>query len=238
MRLGQVAAAAETYPTKSPQVTPAINYTTDVVDPHTDTATVPSSIKSAGRVMNTATATKIWTTLGLALAYFSLAAWTASQGAEFGVPGLTLKDYKSFPAAIFGTFVGTALIIPFVYVGFHFLRSVEGRTWAMRIPVAFSLDIDPATHVGKVYQASFLIAFLVFPLGAQIHFIRKFWSGCLRLPANCLDIYSPSILFTNTHQYYGVTFFPFYEPVALSIFALAAVGLLSRYLLGIFFAGK
>lgn len=185
--------------------------------------------------MNTAATTKIWTTLGLALAYFSLAAWTSSQGADFGIPGLALKDYKGFPATIFGILVGVVNVVFLVYVGRHFMRSVVGQVWSMRIPIAFSLDIDCASTIGKAYQAFFLVAFLVVPLCAQIHFIAKFWRGCLRLAGGCFSLYSPLILFTNDYQYYNVTFFPFYEPVFLTLLSCASISLLFYYLICIFF---
>ncbi|MGH0037770.1 MAG: hypothetical protein ACQGVK_22295 [Myxococcota bacterium] len=172
--------------------------------------------------MNEKAVRSIWTAVGLALAYLSFNAWSATQQWGFELPGLSFENYKSFPASIFGLLGGVPLLILEVYLASHHPKPKKS-IWSQRLPIAFGQEIDVTTTLGRRYQAFFVFLFILFPSFAQVHFIDKFWTGCFRHDQGCLTPIPFSDLCSNNHSYFGVTFFPIYEPVLLTILSTGAV---------------
>lgn len=172
--------------------------------------------------MKTSLINKIWSVVGLALAYFCVTAWTATQGGDFGMPGVSLSDFQGPSAAIFGILLGAPGLVFMCHLGKQFQRRAGQADFFGRVPRAFDVDLDLSERLARQYQGFFLFAFIAVPALTQVHLVNKLASGCSSLPG-CF--WPPQL--TSGFDFYGVDFVPFIQPVLLiglaSYSVLAAV---------------
>jgi len=179
--------------------------------------------------MDKSTFTKIWSVVGLALCYVTLNAVLRTQGSEVFASGVDFSEVERFSATIYGMVLSLPLLACMIWLtGFYIARHPEQPSY-YRLPSAFNLQVqDPSSEyrLGKHYQRFFLWMFLILPTLAQVHLLRKFFTGtvfarqggephAVGWKEHLLQSEPLSVIFSNKYLYGGeggVTFFPFWEP--------------------------
>lgn len=117
--------------------------------------------------------TQIWTVLGTLLVYYTLSAWSISQG------GQALFRDILFPKAariesLFALIICSALLVLLSLTGAAYASNVGRVNWAARLPVVRLEGLDTSMLSGKIYQCTFLLVFIFMPLAGLVHFFRRF----------------------------------------------------------------
>lgn len=122
--------------------------------------------------MTTAHYSKLWTIVGLALVFYSLNAWIASQG---GQPFLSAKLLEDRPvlSALLAIPICGALLALLCEIGIRYARGSGASGWHARLPVVGLDGLKTGSREGRAYQGFFLTLFVIIPSGALIHFINK-----------------------------------------------------------------
>lgn len=115
---------------------------------------------------------KLWTAIGLALAFYMFNAWSASRGGAL-LFKMVLLDERKVPNAYFSIIVIGLLSALASMIGrLYALQSNAAPTRFDRWPVIGLTDLDMRAPAAKAYQSFFLILILILPLASLIHFWR------------------------------------------------------------------
>jgi len=177
--------------------------------------------------MNSLLLNKIWTIIATAACYFSINIFIITQGGHFLLPGLKLEDIHPRAAAVYGTWFAVPLIIVTLILIIIFAHRQADQRCLSRFPVAFGPKLDFDDWLARCYQGFFFIAYVVAPIYAAVHFLRKTLNGPVidknnanqivaDTPWEHLTIYKPfTEIFTDGNRYRfenDITFFPFWQP--------------------------
>jgi hypothetical protein len=167
---------------------------------------------------------KIWQKLSTYLVLFAAATWAVTQGIS---PGFGVEiDQRRQIAALLGLVICIPLYWVCLWFAGRYAVSFGSTSWHSRLPpVGLDDELDVSTIEGRMYQRFCLAVFVFFPLAALTHFYNIFIGAPVReFSSNNLismwNIGSPMVLFQDAYRYGesgGVTFFPFYEPMILTI---------------------
>ena len=187
---------------------------------------------------------QLWAVIGVTLALLCLNTWSYGQGGSTIFDIKLLHDHR-VPAALMAAVICPVLLILLARIGMAHARDVDGTDWATRLPV-FWLDGLDMTHAhARLYQQFFLVLFVIFPLTANLHFLRLVMNaptfrteGCT--PLTDFDVLEPlSAAFWNNAFRIGdlvesgscegtATWFPVVGPVVLwFLFALSLASVFS-----------
>ena len=120
---------------------------------------------------------RLWTIIGSV--NYVLAAWIHGQGGGV-LFGATFVDDRQVPNAYFSIIIGGTLTALICLIGARHaqLKRAEGaRPGLGRMPVSVVEDADAQSWDGFVYQAFFLVVFVLIPLAGNIHFWDKLVSN-------------------------------------------------------------
>lgn len=169
------------------------------------------------------TVNKWWTTTGLFLLYLSFNGYSRVQSWKLSLPGFDFKDFSPHATALLVIVITLPLIYSLQKITIFYIRSsIPPYSIAESLPSAFNSNLDFSHSISKSHQYLFFFLFFIFPGITIIHLTRYFWDGCTKLE-NCMSPKNPILIFRNNYEYYGVTFFPFIEPLAIlsiSIFSI------------------
>ncbi len=168
--------------------------------------------------------TKFWGRLSVFLAIFSAATWATIQGLspDFGVT----SDQRAQVAALFGLVVCVPLFLLCMWLANRFALQFGDGSWYTCIPAYGQEDsFDYSKPEARMYIRISFVVFILFPLAAVTHFYLTFLEATVieKLtgdPFGKWNFVSPEILFGDYYRYgenRGVTFFPFYEPLVITI---------------------
>lgn len=76
--------------------------------------------------------------------------------------------------SLFGLFVASALLGVLALIGAAHARAVGRTDWAGRMPVVWLEGLDTRSRSGRVWQALFLTAFVLFPVASLVKFFMRF----------------------------------------------------------------
>lgn len=119
--------------------------------------------------------TQIWSVLGIVNLYWALNTFLIQRGAApaFTVDFVGLIDTRPIPAAVIGLHVCAVLSVIAWEVGSAHARSQRARTWDARLPVFWLEGVTPGRPGPRLYQTVFLLAFVLFPAAALVHFADR-----------------------------------------------------------------
>ncbi|HEX4955413.1 MAG TPA: caspase family protein [Thermoanaerobaculia bacterium] len=187
---------------------------------------------------------RLWSRTGTFTLLFSLALWSATQG---GPTQQGLSQIEGESLAVYGLLLGGPCLFLVLHLTGLYAARIQRRGWAARLPVAFLEDlVFTDRNVGRQYQALFLVAFLLVPMAAQIHFLdrvkeatifedstqagsKQVWKDTgLRRLDHWRTYYPAKVIFGDKYRIgseRGITFFPFW---AHWLFLLSLMGLSLR----------
>lgn len=178
--------------------------------------------------------TKVWQQVSKYMVIYALATWVVTQGGKLDL-GVTI-GYAGNIAALFGFLVCTPLFWLSLWLLSQFIDSYGGASYFSRIPqVGLEEELDFENPASRMYQRLILFIFLIVPISSITHFYRKILSVPVydKSTNAVVDMWSPSpisVLVTDAYRFGengGVTFFPFYQPLIMTIlFAVIWVYLL------------
>lgn len=176
--------------------------------------------------MDKKTVSKVWNAIALSLLYITLNAWTLTQKTDFGLPLNLFKGFEKQPyaTAIFAIFICAPMFWCLLFLQTIFLERYKGNSFWERFPIAFDLEFDFSFKESIYYQRFFFFCFQIIPIGGQIHFIDKFFANNTLLDKykNPIGLWDISKIASGC-KYDGVDFFPFIEPMLLTIFVLISI---------------
>lgn len=165
-----------------------------------------------------------WKKLSIFLVLYAAATWAVTQGIspDFGVT----IDQRRQIAALLGLVICMPLYMLCLWFAGRYVTTFGGTSWYSRLPpIGLEDELDVSTPEARMYQRISLVVFVIFPLAAVTHFFLIFLDApVLELstnePISMWDMVSPMVLFQDYYRYgedMGVTFFPFYEPIVLTL---------------------
>lgn len=117
--------------------------------------------------------TKLWSAIGLALSFYALNAWIASQGSKPFIAGGLLLEERPVLTAIVAIPICAALLALTAEVGFRHALGAKGQPWHARLPVVWLTGMRTGSREGRLYQTFFFLLFIVMPTVALGHFVNK-----------------------------------------------------------------
>lgn len=122
---------------------------------------------------------QIWTFLAVVLLYFSINVWSATQQWQFSLPGNPFKDGKvtAHSVTLYGIPLCGLVFVALLLITRWYAQAEPALSWAARFPKLANLDFNPYTAQARFAQAVSLVAFILLPAAALIHFLIKFLKG-------------------------------------------------------------
>lgn len=117
--------------------------------------------------------TKLWSAIGLALSFYALNAWIASQGGKPFIAGGLLLEDRPVLTAIVAIPICAALPALTAELGIRHARGTRDQPWHARLPVVWLTGLKTGSCEGMLYQVFFLLLFIVMPVAALVHFVDK-----------------------------------------------------------------
>ena len=186
---------------------------------------------------------KIWSTITTFTILFLLDLWLMTSTDRSHIDIFPLARNKS-EVPIFGLSLGTLLAVLSSALMLALIPRSTRASWVERVP---TLWVDPTEHARFrcVWKGATLFMAVVFPLGAQFHFWRKFhhrdfkaWINDGSDPPTLVSLYepvSPLLIFDwDKHRYGnplnmqlsdggGVSYLPLWQPVLMVMLSLASL---------------
>lgn len=192
---------------------------------------------------------KIWTTISLALCYITFNGWlgtlsSMTKGNTLTLPLNILSGLGRHATSAFGLLICSILLLLGVFVAHRYSTKVSGGSVLGSYPVAFGVAVDDFhAPEARAYQVTSFVLFMVFPVAGLVRFLDEFFSSRLaptfpnlgESDAHPWGFYGFFGLgpFSHDSEFRcvcdGVAFFPFYEPLLLSLLSCAAVGAVAGY---------
>lgn len=170
-----------------------------------------------------------------------------SQGVQSIFKMATVESRPRF-VDLFAIPICGFLLILLCQIGFAYKSTVSGRHWHERLPIVWLEGLQTGSRSGKIYQAFFILLFLVIPAAALIHFMDKvrsldvFKDDELLSQIHFFDWISPATI--DGHQFAlgngigadpaKVTFIPNVEPIFFSVLVIVALAHVVWLLISIF----
>lgn len=168
---------------------------------------------------------KWWTGIGLLLLYIAFNAYSRIQQWGIFLPGWKFEAFTPQATALIAPFLMLPLsVILFYLTKTYFAHGRLSPKLVCAFPKAFNVDLDPALPIAWRYQNLFLFLFFVFPMLAYGHFLREFWEACGE-PQSCMEWHGFGVLVTSDFQFHGVTFFPVFQPLAITAVCAGMIAL-------------
>lgn len=180
---------------------------------------------------------RLWIVVGLFLVFYSLNTWIVSQGGK-ALFGVELLDDQPVTSALVAIPICAVLLVLQCRIGMAYAdRSGMRRQWHARTPVVGLDGLKTGSREGKLYQAFFLILFVIVPVAALGYFVDQVLGGTVydrvakteHSPLAAVDwatIASASYWDDRFRLGEGpdkaVTWFPVVEPVLLGLLLLLA----------------
>jgi hypothetical protein len=199
--------------------------------------------------MNQTTLTRVWSAAALILLYFSLNAWSLTQGWQLSLPGFPFHEggFTRYGVTLVAIpLAGSLLAVTALLVRLYAQRT-HSSDWAGRFPRFSGVALDVSRPEGRLFQAASLCSLLLLPMAAQIHFTLKFLAGSVyrgnaRLWSAFEDLahYLPvreALSGAFTYDRLGEvapTFFPFWEPWLFVLLEVAIVSAVVSCLVAVF----
>lgn len=184
---------------------------------------------------------KVWQKLSIFLVLLATATWMITQGIS---PDFGIKiEQRRQIAALFGLFICIPLYWISLWIANRYSVLFGSTIWFSRIPpVGLDDELDFDKLEGRIYQRFVLTIFIIFPITAITHFFNIFFNSPVLNKSNheiisMWSVNSPIILLGDDYRYGeggGVTFFPFYEPLILTILFIGVWSYLIFYIIRLF----
>jgi hypothetical protein len=194
---------------------------------------------------------RLWTVVGAVTFYFAVNSVIVFSGGQ-PVLDIDLVYEVPIPAQIIALHVLPVLIVTLCTIGRRYAGKYPNLSWAGRMPVVGLSNLDVSQRDAHVYQAAFLVAFIVLPIYAELHFlyqIKDLWvidartksaTGVLTafmaefgfgsIPDNSHSISESRALMKGNY----VTWFPVLSPLLVGTGGVAAVAVTGVYLRALF----
>ncbi|MDN5210469.1 hypothetical protein QQ020_00370 [Fulvivirgaceae bacterium BMA12] len=210
--------------------------------------------------MNDKTVNQIWSFLMLIGLFTALNSSLRSQGSELYFNLVDVKNADESAITVYGILISVPLLLLATKLASIHGLNKNQKKWYVKYPVAFNVEIEPHSLLGKRYQQFSLVIFHVLPLVLIGHLLNQFFGGCVfvgcadckGLPSEvaisnkCLanDIWGHLSLFFNARvtfaNYFGyaesttsngkITFFPGYQSWLMLVMAVGYVVYSMKYL--------
>jgi hypothetical protein len=115
---------------------------------------------------------QIWSFLGALLCFYSVSAFIVSQGGP-AILGAVFFENAPRIESVFAMPICGGLLILLSLVGTLYAKLMKTQSWAGRVPVVWLDGLDFSKPEAKIYQAFFLLLFLLVPMIAQTHFLKR-----------------------------------------------------------------
>jgi hypothetical protein len=166
----------------------------------------------------------VWQKYSKYLVLFALTSWLVTQGVN--VSSSAVWHQSHYLAALFGLIICMPLYLVCLWFASTYVLKFGGNTWHSRLP-AVDLKDEPdfSSPEARMYQRIVFIVYFIFPLAANSHFFNVFLDAPVyqlrdHLTVNLWQFPPTKSLVDDAYRFGaqgGVTFFPFYEPLLISL---------------------
>ncbi len=119
--------------------------------------------------MNAKHLSALWSSVGTVLLYWTLNTWIVMQGgAPFLDLGLILEDPAG--AQVIAFHVCPVLLALLLSIAIAHAKASKAERWSARLPYVAFDDLDHSQRSARLYQAVFVLVFLVIPAAGLVHF--------------------------------------------------------------------